>query len=400
MASTKYDIYATTISKKMSALKLLLALMPLLASRAFATQAPDCRTYGSSTGRVPSLQRELDRNDGLPTTPRVNRFFELVKAIDLNHATLKDGPGGISVDLNYETLVGDQKVIGNFLSTNRRDQRGDNGTGNPEGHIVSFNLARLLGVSDIYSTGTWYTLDAPQVEALHAIAASTNSGGSARKENKGRVFANTAPVNGIYPRIEGSFSVYMEKKLTLRALGGRPLENIQASPNGQANEDNILVQVMMGKKPLPTEQERYTINTDKKDLVTINATQALKDLSSMFIIDAIMEQGDRFSGDNFDVLRLSDGTYRIASLDNGAAGVPGYFKSYPAKYLNWIRRFDRNVAEELFRLDAFLQCGGEYLGFKNQDQLLKSIGLRKFKNQFVNNVHRVALHLKSLQQKP
>jgi|GEM_PF-4934372 len=332
--------------------------------------------------------------DGLPTTKRVERFFDIVEKLDLTAAKVGDGNGGISVDLAYEANVEDRKVIGNFLSRNRRDKKGDNGTGNPEGHIVSFNLARVLGVSDIYSTGVWYQIKDSVVESLHQIAVSAKGRGSARLENRNRVLQNTTASNGVYPAIYGSLSVYLEKKWTVVQVAGSPLERPNLSPNGVANESNPLIQIIMGRRPMPQEHEMIKVQTEKGGVVSINALQAAKDLSAIFLIDAIMEQGDRFSGSNFDLLKMPDGSFRIASLDNGAAGVPGYFTSYTTKYLKWIHFVDHTVLEQLLELDRFLQKGGKFLGFTNQAQFLEALGLRLFQKSFVRNVHRAATQLR------
>lgn len=334
--------------------------------------------------------------DGLPSTERTTLFFDIVRDLDLERAKLEDGPGGLSVDLAYSTQWRGRKVIGNFLSTNRRDRKGDNVTGNPEGHIVSFNLARLLGSSDIYSTGTWYSISGPVVRSLHEIAESVFAWRGDRRTNKLRVESNTAPVHGVYPKVEGSLSVYLEKKHTLKALNGLRLDNIYGQPNGVANEANLLIQVLMGKQPKPRPGATYLVQADDLGVVSIKAERAARDLSTLFLIDAILEQGDRFSGGNIDLVKTSDGQYRIASLDNGAAALPGHFTKYPNMYLQWVRRVDRSVAEEIIRLDEFLQCGGQYLEFTRRESLLQALGLRTFQGPFIQNVHRVAEHVRGL----
>ena len=327
--------------------------------------------------------------DGLPLTPRDQKFFELVEKIDLARAHKQDGPGGLSIDLFYQTKVDGQPVIGNFLSKNRFDNKGDNGTGNPEGHIVSYNLARVLGVSDIYSTGTWYRIDGSVVEALHQIATQARVRGRVQSQNRERVKANTEPLSGQYPVIEGSLSVYLEKKLSVYSLEGSALENARSGPNGLANENNPLLKMMMGLRAQPSEDETFSVRTDK-GTVAIDAPQALQDLSAIFVIDAILEQGDRFSGGNIDLLRMPNGRYRLAALDNGAAAIRGYFPSYPGRYLPWLKRMDRNMILRIKEMDRFLQNGGEYLGFTDQKAFLKTLGLRTFTSQFIRNVHSVA----------
>lgn len=110
-----------------------------------------------------------------------------------------------------------------------------------------------------------------------------------------------------------------------------------------------------------------------------SARALARQLSTIFVIDALESQRDRFTGENIQVIQLpNSGTpprVQFVAYDNGDA-----FEDPDARwvkaYFRRVTRFDRRVAEKLGELHAFLTGERpEFAGFRSEAALIVALGV-------------------------
>jgi hypothetical protein len=317
----------------------------------------------------------LSSLDGLPTAPDVEEFLQVASQLDLADPRLEfaDGSGGMSINLEYKGMG----LMGDFLSVNA-DGKGDNSAGNPEGQIVAYNLSRILGYSRSYGRGRWHRISGYPVQVLRGLAERNTSSRHAVQEARERLLSTTSQA-----LVEGTLSLYGPKPYGLSAL------EASGGPNGLFNEAS----------PFASYLQSYGAHPENR-IVTlgrypVNELEAARTLSTIFVIDALTEQWDRFSGGNISVVK--DGTlYRLVAYDNGGAGIGGWGSGYQNRYLGWTSRFDRNVVREVLAMDDFMAGrSSSFLGFRNQSDFLKTLGIRRFERGFRKGVSKVAAHMRA-----
>jgi hypothetical protein len=331
---------------------------------------------GASEEKVPVAIRAY-ADDGLPNSTMHEELINVVLNLDFESEDYKfaDGSGGMSINLEYKGPKGER---GDFLSNNP-DGNGDNGAGHPQGQIVAYNLSRILGYSDIYGRAVWYKISGRPARVLGELAA-------AAKGNKHVMTAKSRLALTVrQPVIEGSISLYGNS----RPLNVTGFEN-GAVGNGVFRASHAIANWIQAKGEQP--QDRSTMIGKYR----MNEQQAAKDLSTIFLIDALTEQWDRFSGGNIQCIEVGNELHRFVAYDNGGAGVPAYSPAYVGRYHSWVSRFDRQVAAQILALDAFINNGsGQFLSFTNPDDLMKVIGLRNFKGSFKKHLAKTAAHVRA-----
>lgn len=313
--------------------------------------------------------------DGLPTAPDVEEFLQVATRLDLADPRLEfaDGSGGMSINLEYKGMG----LMGDFLSVNA-DGKGDNSAGNPEGQIVAYNLSRILGYSRSYGRGRWHRITGHPVQVLRSLAERNASSRQAVQEARERLLSTTSQSS-----VEGTLSLYGPKPYGLSVL------EAAGGPNGLFNEASPFASYLQAQGARPDDRVitlgRYPVNE----------LEAARTLSTIFVIDALTEQWDRFSGGNISVVK--DGAlYRLVAYDNGGAGIGGWGSGYQARYLRWTTRFDREVVEQVLAMDDFMAGRtSSFVGFRNQAEFLKVLGIRRFERGFRKGLARVAGHMRA-----
>ncbi len=123
-------------------------------------------------------------------------------------------------------------------------------------------------------------------------------------------------------------------------------------------------------------------------------------LSTMFVVDALTEQFDRFSGGNIQAIRKSDGIHHLVAYDNGGAGIPKWSPKYVTRYLSWTSRFDPQVAQAVVDMNRFVNGRSpRFLHFTQPEDFLRALGLRKFTASFKTHLNAVAQHIELLRSR-
>jgi hypothetical protein len=127
-----------------------------------------------------------------------------------------------------------------------------------------------------------------------------------------------------------------------------------------------------------------------------------RELSDIFVIDALANQRDRFSGGNLQAIAVPDRTgtrVQFVSYDNGDA-LDRDERKWIDLYLKLVTRFDRSLIEKLFALETFLQQrAGEFQGFGNETDLQHALGLEgrpEYWAVFKRNLSLLAAHVRAV----
>ncbi|MBC7369971.1 MAG: hypothetical protein H7326_00295 [Bdellovibrionaceae bacterium] len=310
------------------------------------------------------VKREVAQSTNVPDQERWKRFKEFAANLDLTAegTSIAISSGGTSV---YAVVSRGGKPIGAVLP--------ENAATSLSGEVLTFHLAKILGYADIYQPGTYKLLTGANLRAFSEIIP--------KSPYEGKVYAN--------------------KELNRVAI----LERIQRSPNGidaiykdWANRpydydglSNWKINsfdkshILKGSKtpfasfltcagPLPAKD--VVVNMNKG---TTNEFDAARELSTIFLIDALTQQWDRFSGGNLQTITV-DGKVHFGAYDNG--GTWGGTR-WTSKYTELVSRFDRDAAQRLMDMNKFLNEGsGGFMGLRTEAELMQVLGVTKLPGTF------------------
>jgi hypothetical protein len=149
----------------------------------------------------------------------------------------------------------------------------------------------------------------------------------------------------MYPALslgtEGNFNLNSELADALRASGQMPDEQLVTLPG-----------IKGGQKGFPAEPAERQV-------------ELARQLSTIFVIDQLLGQWDRFWG-NLEASGDKSGRLKLIARDNGGATLDDWedFKIYN----NWVTRYDPAVIERLKALNAFLKGeAAQFSGFTNKE---------------------------------
>jgi len=119
-----------------------------------------------------------------------------------------------------------------------------------------------------------------------------------------------------------------------------------------------------------------------------------KQLSTIFLLDALVGQWDRFSGGNLQAYSFPNGRAQLVALDNGGGSIDGS-DAWLTRYLGYTSRFERDVANQILALNDFVNGrGGSFLGFSSRGELLNELGLSaSAQPHFARKLRKVAEHI-------
>lgn len=146
--------------------------------------------------------------------------------------------------------------------------------------------------------------------------------------------------------------------------------------------------------PQPSKSKSITLNGGSNTEYSL-----IKQLSTVFLIDAMTQQWDRFSGGNLQTL-TENGQVKFISFDNG--GTWGG-KSWVNKFLAIVTRFDSEAANQTLKMHDFLSQGGTFMGLRNEQEFIQAMGIEKFPNvmkSFKEGLSLVAQHIRKNSQSP
>jgi hypothetical protein len=287
-------------------------------------------TFGTCSAQaqmVPGLKRDLD-------------FDAHVKTIDLDDSSLrldykKAAAGGSSLGLFIG--VGDQPTDRSFVPTNT--------SSNPEAEVVSYRLARFLGVSRSYYPVDYYRLGPKATAAFRKMVLAHPEGNPDRVSNRDMVLvdlkAHPTGMLGIY-RIKSKTKMY-----------GTP----SLATEGRFNSSSGLAQEIRAAGRMPDETRiplAGVIGGQRGFPVapTEQRVELARQLSTIFVIDQLLGQWDRF-WNNLEASGDKNGRLKLIARDNGGATLDDWENH--AAYSVLVTRFDRDVIERLTQLNAFLK---------------------------------------------
>jgi hypothetical protein len=300
---------------------------------------------------------------GLPGTEQDVAFDVHMQGIDLEAPDLvfiHKGGKQRGASVGFHVAAPGHRKDGTFVPTNSSSI--------PEAEVVSYRLARFLGVSRFYHPVTYYQLG-PQASArFKALLQKHGEIYENRKENRSRSLAELK----VHPdHIFGIYRLRADGKLYVASsLGGE----------GQPNYSHPLMSHIRADRPLPPAtpmslpgvkpaRAGYPKPSEKE-------SELARQLSIILTIDQLMGQWDRF-WKNLEAVGDKDGRLRLIARDNGGADVDDGWE-WHVSYQKMLSRYDRDVMQRLVGLNAFLRGKTATLGeFKSVDSWKATVGFRK-----------------------
>lgn len=266
--------------------------------------------------------------------------------------TLSMSTGGTSV---YAVINRGGRPIGAILPENAATKL--------SGEVMAFNLSRALGVADLYQPGVYHKLSGANLNAFRAIIPSAPFKGKHKEENRLNVLARIAKNPG------GIDAIYKE-------WGSKPsdydaLVSVQANTMDTSHvlkeSSRPFASFLKCGGPVPSKSVMVTMNKG-----SVSEFEAARQLSSIFLIDALTQQWDRFSGGNLQTV-TKDGVVKFVAFDNGGTwGGPRWTN----KYLALVTRFERSVAQNIIEMDGFLDGRiGNFQGLRTEDEFVQAMGI-------------------------
>ena len=287
----------------------------------------------------------------VPGTQRDLAFDALMKTVDLDDPALR---------LDYKNPTSDGSSIGVFVG------RGDKPAGAsfvptntssvPEAEVVSYRLARFLGVSRNYFPVDYYNLGPKAFAKFRDMVLQTPEFEDDRITNRKLVIkalkANPVSILGIY-RLKPKTKMYPS-----RTLGTQ----------GQFNRSSELGQAIRATGPMPGPQLMRLVGIKGGGVgypspPAEQGVELARQLSTIFVIDQLLGQWDRF-WENLEASGDKTGRLKLIARDNGGATLDDWeeFETYN----RLVSRYDREVIARLTSLNAFLKGEAkEFSGFSD-----------------------------------
>lgn len=291
-------------------------------------------------------------------------------------ATLKMSSGGTSV---YAVITRSNAPIGAVIP--------ENSATSLSGEILAYSLSRALGVSELYQPGIYFFLSGNNLQAFETIIPNTPFPYKHKEENRLKL------IERLQKNPHGIDTVF--KKWDSKPSDYDPMVNVSANTLNTSHvlpgSSQPLAGFLKCNGPKPSQDIKVTMNKG-----STSEYEAARQLSSILLIDALVQQWDRFSGGNLQTL-TKDGNVSFVAYDNGGT----WSTPWTAKNLSFVSRFDRTVAERILGLNRFLhQNSGEYQGLKTEAELTAALGMEKFPNAMATlrkTVKQVATHIEQNQ---
>lgn len=312
----------------------------------------------------------------LPNEEKYSFLEELSRNLDLTKSgvTLGMSSGGTSV---YGVYTVGGKPQGAILPENAATKI--------SGEIITFYIARAVGADSLYSPAIYHRLQGANLREFRKLIPSTPFKSKLKEQNRVALLARIAksPTG-----IDTAYKHWGNKPADYDALVSVKANSLSSShviPGGRT----AFAKLLKCDGPRPSSSTPLRMNG-----ATNSELELARELSTIFLIDALSQQWDRFSGGNLQTITV-DGTVHFAAYDNGGTwGGP----KWTQKALANVSRFDRDVAEELLKMERFLSSGGEYHGYKTEAEFAAGLGVERFPNAMKNfkaSLKLVAAHIRN-----
>jgi hypothetical protein len=289
----------------------------------------------------------------VPGTKRDLDFDAIMKTVNLDDPTLR---------LEYKQPTSDGSSIGVFIGKGDKPTNASfvplNSSSIPEAEVVSYRLARFLGVSRIYYPVDYYTLSPQGTARFRDMVVRTKETSEDRIVNRDLVLkelkANPNGLLGIY-RLKPK-----TKMSAARSLGTR----------GEFATGTALAQTIRATGPMPSDRPMPLEGIKGgrpgyPDVPTERAVELARQLSTIFVVDQLLGQWDRF-WENLEASGDKNGRLKLIARDNGGATLDDW--EGHDTYSRWVSRFDRDLIDKLTALNAFLKGEAkEFAGYTSPD---------------------------------
>ncbi len=318
-----------------------LTLIGLVAAGAFAAAGTLAAAEPFSAG-ITAAAAEALAVGAIPGIKRDSDFDALMKSVDLEDPALKfiyKKPTSDGSSIGFYIAEGGKPANASFVPTNTSSI--------PEAEVVSYRLARFLGVSRNYYPVDYYKLGPKATALFRDMVLSTREFENDRIVNRNMVMkalkAEPDSILGIY-RIKPKTKMYATPSL---------------GASGQFNMKCALADALRasGEMPDETMMPLDGVKGGKPGFPTPpmeSKAELARQLSTIFVIDQLLGQWDRFWG-NLEASGDKNGRLKLIARDNGGATLNDW-DDYGI-YNNWVSRFDRALIERLTGLNTFLQNG-------------------------------------------
>lgn len=252
------------------------------------------------------------------------------------------------------------------------------------GEVMSYTVARLLGVSDLYQGGIYVRLSGANLQAFSAMVPRSALKNKIKENNRREILKRIAANPG---GIDAIFKKWDAKPAAYNALvGGNKL----SSSHVLKGSKRPFASFLQCEGPQPSKSVTVTMNGG-----TTTEWQAARELSSILLIDALMQQWDRYSGGNLQTVTTKDGRVYFAAFDNGGT----WSSPWTARNLDYVSRFDPEVARRLLELNRFVNLGGsEFLGLRTEQELIQVLNAEHFPDEYAilkQTLAKVAKHIEA-----
>jgi hypothetical protein len=307
----------------------------------------------------------------LSTSPELESFFQFVKHLDLTDPKIsleaKQGEGTSP----YFKIKLEEKTWGAILPESSGTQI--------YGEIFSFNLARALGQPELSGWAAFYRVQGSSLTRFKKEMSAVHFANVEREKNRLLVLSQIEQHPAFLDTV-------------VKKWGPKPYDyDAIMTPDEKLNEKNPLALFLLADHPQPTDQ----IVTLPKIPGQAREIDLARQLSTIFLIDALAGQGDRFSQGNLNVIEQKGQIHFVAYDNGGTWGDEDSLKLY----LSWVTRFDRGVADRIVSLNEFLNGKHTlFQGFHREIDLQKAMGLEiqtDYWNDFKQHLATVARHIQT-----
>jgi hypothetical protein len=297
---------------------------------------------------------------GLPGTKRDLDFDAHMKTVDLDSPKMRleyklASAGGSSIGMFIG--VGDAPTDRSFVPTNPSSI--------PEAEVVAYRLSRFLGISRLTYPVDYYQLGPKANAQFKAMVTATPE-----NTDKDRAYNRNLVLTELKrnPSVLGIYRVKPKTKMyTASALG----------TEGEFNMRTGLARELQASGPMPDDKQipLEGIKGGQKgypEVPTERRVELARQLSSIFVLDQLFGQWDRF-WNNLEASGDKNGRLKLIARDNGGATLENW--DTRDDYNRWYSRFDRDLIDRLTTLNAFLKGKSpEFMGYKDIDAWKKAVG--------------------------
>lgn len=312
----------------------------------------------------------------LPDQEKYRSYTSFLETLDLSDSKYQILPSNKSGTSVYIIITENGKAIGALLPENSATVI--------SGEILSFTLARIFNVPDQYQPGFYYFLKGKNLDIFK------NTVQTMQPKNKNKIQNLKDVLERIKKNPNGIATVF-------KPFDIKPSEYAEIVKNESMNLDHkikgssrTLRSLLSCKESLPSALVQVSAGKGKT-----TEFKAAVQISNILLVDALVQQWDRFSGGNLETVTDSAGEVRFVSYDNG--GTWGSL-NWTKKSLSYVSRFERTAAEKVVELDNYFKNNTPFMGFRTDSEILEAFGIKEYPKALEKlklSVAEAAQHIKS-----